>query len=35
MFWFLLGVVTISFVLGTIVGYKFHSYREYINYTND
>ena len=29
MFWFILGIVTVSFVLGAIIGYKFHDWKEY------
>lgn len=35
MFWFLLGVVAVSFTIGTLVGYKFHAYKEYKDYTAD
>ena len=29
MFWFILGIVTVSFILGAIIGYKFHDWKEY------
>jgi hypothetical protein len=33
MFWFLFGIVTVSFILGAIIGYKFHVWKEYKDYT--
>lgn len=35
MFWFLFSIVTVSFTLGAIVGYKFNSWKEYKDYTCD
>lgn len=35
MFWFLFGIVAVSFTLGAIIGYKFHEYKEYKDYTYD
>ena len=35
MFWFLLGFAVVNFVIGAIVGYKFHSWKEYKDYTFD
>lgn len=35
MFWFLLGVVAVSFTIGAIIGYKFHEWKEYKDYTAD
>lgn len=35
MFWFLFGIVTVSFTIGTAVGYKFHTWKEYKDYTAD
>lgn len=31
MFWFLFGIVAVSFTLGAIIGYKFHleKYKDY------
>lgn len=35
MFWFLFGVVAVSFIIGAAVGYKFHDWKEYKDYTVD
>lgn len=35
MFWFILGTVTVSFTLGAIIGYKFHTWKEQNYYTWD
>ena len=35
MFWFLFGIVAVSFAIGAVVGYKFHEYKEYKDYTAD
>ena len=35
MFWFIFGIVTASFTIGAIVGYKFHSWKEYRDYNAD
>ena len=35
MFWLILGISTISFVLGAIIEYKFNAWKEYKNYTYD
>lgn len=35
MFWFLFGIVTVSFTIGSLVGYKFHEYKDYKDYTAD
>lgn len=35
MFWFLLGVVAVSFTIGAAIGYKFHTWKEYKDYTAD
>ena len=35
MFWFLFGIVAVSFTLGAIIGYKFHTWKEYKDYTAD
>lgn len=35
MFWFLFGVVAVSFTIGAIIGYKFHDWKEYNDYTAD
>lgn len=35
MFWFLFGVVTVSFTIGALIGYKFHAWKEYKDYTAD
>lgn len=35
MFWFLFGIVAVSFAIGAAVGYKFHAWREYKDYTAD
>lgn len=35
MFWFLLGFAIVNFVIGVIIGYKFHKYKEYKDYTAD
>lgn len=35
MFWFLLGFAIVNFVIGAVVGYKFHEYKEYKDYKWD
>lgn len=35
MFWFLFGIVAVSFVIGAAVGYKFHTWKEYKDYKWD
>jgi hypothetical protein len=35
MFWFIFGIVAVSFTLGAIIGYKFNAWKEYKNYTAD
>ena len=35
MFWVLFGVVTVSFTIGALIGYKFHEYKEYKDYKWD
>lgn len=35
MFWFLFGFAVVNFIIGAIVGYKFHTWKEYKDYTAD
>lgn len=35
MFWFLFGIVAVSFAVGALVGYKFYEYKEYKDYKWD
>ena len=35
MFWFLFGIIAVSFIVGALVGYQFHKYKEYKDYTWD
>lgn len=35
MFWFIFGIVMVSFILGAIMGYKFNKWKEYKDYTWD
>lgn len=35
MFWFIFGIVAVSFTLGAIVGYKFYEMKDRANYSAD